>query len=186
MSTAIARKRFTVTDYYRMAETGIIHRDDRVELLDGEVRVMSPIGSWHAGVVMRLHSLLAKKLGDAAIISVQNPVRLGEFDEPEPDIAVLRPRDDFYTRSHPAATDVLLIIEVADTSLDYDRDEKLPRYAAAGVPEVWLVDLAAEAIERYCGLRDGIYQFHGVTTGTEKVRPLLLNQFEVMAAELFA
>lgn len=186
MSTVIARKRYTVTDYYRMVPAGIIHRDERVELLDGEVRVKSPIGSWHSGVVMRLHSMLAKNLGDTVIISDQGPVRLGEYDEPEPDLAVLRPRDDFYTRSHPVPADVLLIIEVADSSLDYDRDEKLPRYAAAGIPEVWLIDIAGEAIEKFCELRDGIYQIQHVATGTEQVRPQLLPQFDVTAAELFA
>ncbi|MBI5758119.1 MAG: Uma2 family endonuclease [Planctomycetales bacterium] len=186
MSTVIPRKRYTVTDYYRMVPAGIIHRDERVELLDGEVRVMSPIGSWHSGVVSRLQSMLAEALRRTAIITIQSPVRLGDYDEPEPDIAVLRPCDDFYTRSHPTPADVLLIIEVADTSLDYDRDEKLPRYAAAGVPEVWLVDIAAEAIEKFCELRDGIYQVQHVATGAEQVRPQLLPQFCVTAAELFA
>lgn len=185
MSTVIARKRYTVADYYRMVPAGIIHRDDRVELLDGEVRVMSPIGSWHAGTVMRLHAMLAEKLGRTAIISVQGPVRLGDYDEPEPDIAVLRPRDDTYTRSHPTPSDVLLIIEVADSSFDYDRDEKLPRHAAAGVPEVWLIDLAAEAIEQFREPRDGNYQVQHVATGAEQVRSQLLPQFHVTAAELF-
>jgi Uma2 family endonuclease len=186
MSTVIARKRFTVADYYRMAETGIIHRDDRVELLDGEIRVMSPIGSWHAGVASRLHAMLAENLKRTAIITVQRPMRLGDFDEPEPDIAVLHLRDDFYTRSHPTPADVLLIIEVADSSIDYDRDEKLPRYAAAGVPEVWLIDIAGEAIEQFREPRDSRYQSVKSFAGSEQCVSQLLPAVEVTIAELLA
>lgn len=186
MSTAIARKRFTVADYYRMAETGIIRRDDRVELLDGEIRVTSPIGSWHAGVVNRLAALLMQRLGSSAVVAVQNPVRLGQFDEPEPDIAVLRARNDFYAESHPTPSDVLLIIEVADSSIDYDRDEKLPRYASVGVAEVWLIDLNEEAVEQFREPKDGRYQTVKSFTAAERFGPLLLPTIEVSASELLA
>lgn len=132
---------FTVEEYRRMGETGIFHEDDRVELIEGEIIEMSPIGSPHSGTTTRLQTLLIRAIGDRGIVSSQNPVLLGDFSEPQPDIALLRPRDDFYTRSHPTPADVLLLIEVAESSLSYDRDLKLPLYARHGIPAVWLVDL---------------------------------------------
>lgn len=136
-------RRFDVGDYYRMAETGILHPDERIELIDGEIVRMSPMGSRHAGCVHRLNNFFARVLGEAVIVACQCPLRLSDFSEPEPDIALLRPRADFYSTSHPAPADVLLLVEVADTSSGFDREIKLPLYAAAGIEEVWIVDLAA-------------------------------------------
>ncbi len=149
MVTDLARVRFSVDDYHRMAETGILHEDDRVELIGGEIVQMSPVGSHHAACVKRLNRLLGRRLGDEAVLGVQDPLRLGDDTEPEPDLTVLQPREDFYEQATPTATDVLLLIEVCDSSLAYDRTVKLPRYAHAGVPEVWLVDLESQVIERY-------------------------------------
>ena len=143
----ITRRRFTVHEYHRMAEVGILHEDDRVELIDGEIVQMNPIGSRHAMCVIRLNRMLVPLLGEEAFVSPQNPVRLSERLEPQPDLAVLRVRD--YTGSLPGPEDVLVLIEVSDTSLTYDRDVKLPLYAGAGIPEVFIVDLAGEAIERH-------------------------------------
>jgi Uma2 family endonuclease len=153
-----ARKQFTVAEYARMHEVGIFAEDERVELLDGEVCEMSPVGSIHAAIVKRLNVLLSRSVGDTAIVSVQDPIRLDDWSEPQPDIALLTYRDDFYANALPGADDVLLVIEVSDTSLAYDRDEKLPRYAAAGIPEVWIVDVAHDRVEQYTQPRGNNYR----------------------------
>ena len=131
-----------------MVDAGILHEDDRVELIEGEIVDMSPIGSSHAGCVNKLLALLPRALSaDAVIVSAQNPLHLSEYSEPQPDLSVLRARDDFYTASHPTAADVVLVIEVADTSLTYDRRTKLPLYARSGIAEAWLVDLVNHVVE---------------------------------------
>lgn len=145
----LQRRRFTVDDYYRMAEAGILAPDERVELLDGEVVPMTPIGNRHAACVDRLARLVFERLGSRVHLRIQNPVRLDEHSEPEPDVALLRPRDDGYAGGHPTPDDVLLVVEVADASLHRDRDLKLPLYARAGVPEVWVVDLSSHTVEVY-------------------------------------
>lgn len=149
MATQVIRRRFTANEYNLMAQAGILHEDDRVELLEGEIVEMAAIGSRHAACVNRLNRILSEGLRGRAIISVQNPVRLGDHSEPQPDLAVLRPRPDFYSNSHPGASDVLLLVEVADTSEGYDRDVKIPLYARYGISEVWLVDLSSRSIEVY-------------------------------------
>ncbi len=143
----ITRRRFTVHEYHRMGEAGILHEDDRVELIEGEIVEMAAIGTRHFSCVNGLTRLLVRGVGDAAIVSVQNPVRLDERTEPQPDLAVLRVRD--YRESLPMPEDVLLLIEVSDTMLRYDRGVKLPLYARVGIREVWVVDLAGEIIERH-------------------------------------
>ena len=143
----VTRRRFTVHDYHRMAEVGILHEDERVELIEGDIVEMTPIGSRHAMCVIRLTRLLVPLVGDRALVSPQNPVRLSERLEPQPDMTVIRARD--YEGSLPGPEDVLLLIEVSDTTLSYDRNVKLPLYARAGIPEVWIVDLAGQVIERH-------------------------------------
>ena len=143
----LTRWRFTVHDYHRMGEAGILHEDDRVELIEGELVEMTAIGTRHFSCVNRLTRMLVMSMGDEAIVSVQNPVRLNEYTEPQPDLTVIRPRD--YRLSLPGPEDVLLLIEVSDTTLAYDRGVKLPLYARAGIREVWIVDLPGETIERY-------------------------------------
>mgnify|MGYP005850732689 CR=1 FL=1 len=149
MGVQVVKHRFTVEEYHRMGTAGIFSEDDRVELIEGEIVEMSPIGSRHANCVRRLIYLLSRMTGERAVIDVQNPIRLGEYSEPQPDVTLLRPRPDFYAAAHPGPADVLLVIEVADTSADYDREVKVPLYALAGIPEVWLVELYAEQIEVY-------------------------------------
>lgn len=149
MSIQVMKRLFTVDEYYRMAEAGIFSEDDRVELIEGEIIKMSPIGSPHAGCVKRLNGLFSEKLGSRAILSVQDPIRLSETTEPQPDIALLIPRADFYSQRHPQPQEVLLLIEVSDTTIEYDREVKIPLYAAAGIIEVWIVSLAEELIEVY-------------------------------------
>ncbi|WP_295882702.1 Uma2 family endonuclease [uncultured Thiohalocapsa sp.] len=145
------RHRYTVDDYYRMADAGILSPDARVELIDGDVMEMPPIGPPHASMVTELQNRLMRAVGDAAVVRVQNPVRLGPHDEPEPDLAVVTPPLAKYRTRHPEPADILLLIEVADSSLALDRDVKLARYAACGIPEAWLVDAQAGTILRCHG-----------------------------------
>jgi len=148
MAIVLKTRRFTIDDYHRMGEVGILSEDDRVELLAGEVVDMSPIAPLHAGTVGRLTALFSSRLGTEVLVWVQNPLLLRPEDsEPQPDVALLRPRPDFYTRAHPEAHDVYLVMEVADTSVEKDRDVKFPIYARAGIPEAWLLDLGAGHLE---------------------------------------
>lgn len=140
-----------------MLDAGILSEDDRVELLEGEVIAMSPIGSRHAACVNRLNALLSAHVGSAAVVSVQNLIVLDDYSEPQPDLALLQPRTDFYADSHPTPDDVLLLIEVADSSLAFDREEKLPIYAQAGIREVWIVDLVHQQIVVYAEPMAGKY-----------------------------
>ncbi len=129
-----------------MVQAGILREDDRVELLEGEILEMAPIGSRHAACVARLTALFAR--GQAkGIVWVQNPIHLSERSEPQPDLALLRPRPDFYAQAHPGPGDIFLVVEVAETSVEVDRDVKVPLYARAGIPEVWLVDLAGGCVQ---------------------------------------
>lgn len=149
MAVHVQRRVFTVDEYHRMVEAGILSEDDGVELIEGEIITMSPIGSQHAACVKKLHALLHRQVQQRAILGAQDPVRLDEYSEPEPDIALLKRRDDYYARSHPTPEDVFLIIEVAETFAEYDRRIKLPLYARAGIPEVWLVNLPERIVEVY-------------------------------------
>jgi Uma2 family endonuclease len=158
MSVQIARHCFTVAEYERMGAAGIFSADERVELIEGEIVEMSPIGKRHAACVARLTQLLGPPSQGRAILWVQNPVRLNDYSEPQPDVALLRPRADFYEQSLPGPSDVLLVVEVADTTLEYDRQIKLPLYARAGIPEAWLVNLPEERIEVYSDPAGGEYQ----------------------------
>jgi len=147
MGGQVAKHLFTTDEFHRMGSAGLFSEDDRVELLEGEIIEMSPIGSRHAGCVAALNGLFRDRLKRAAIVWVQNPVVLGRRSEPQPDLALLRPRKDGYRTQLPEPPDVLLIVEVMDTSHEHDRGPKLRAYAAAGIPEVWLVDLVDEGIE---------------------------------------
>lgn len=158
MSLPMSRYYFSVAEFERMGEAGVFTKDARLELIEGEIIEMSPIGSRHAACVNFLSRLLNRTIGDTVIVSTQNPIRLNDFSEPEPDIALLRLRADFYRDAHPTPADVLLIIEVADTTLAYDRQVKAPLYAKAGVAELWIVNLLEEQVELYAELADGAYQ----------------------------
>ena len=158
MSVQLQKHYFTVDEYYLMAQGGVFAQDDRLELIDGEVIEMSPIGKHHSGCVNRLNRLLHRSVGELAVVSVQNPISIDDFSEPQPDVALLKPRADFYSHSHPTPADVLVIIEVADTSVDYDRRVKLPLYARAGIPEAWLVLLAKDLLEVHGEPKNGKYQ----------------------------
>lgn len=142
MSVVLKTHRFSVEEYHRLGETGILREDDRVELIEGELVDMAPMGSRHAGCVSFLTWALQQQVGERAVVHVQNPLALGMDSEPEPDVMLLAPRDHdpFYRAGHPGPDDVLLLVEVADTSLTYDRQVKLPLYARHGIRQVWLVE----------------------------------------------
>ena len=158
MTTQPQGRAFTVGEYYRMAEANILSEEDRVELIAGQIVAMSPIGCQHAACVKRLNMLLGKMVGDSMLLGVQDPIVLDAHSEPEPDLVLLRPRADFYAEAHPSADEVLLAIEVADTSASYDREVKVPLYAQAGIPEVWLIDLQEGRIEVFARPQDNAYQ----------------------------
>jgi Uma2 family endonuclease len=155
---APARHRLDVDAYYKMAEAGILTRAHRVELIDGEIIDMNAIGSPHAAITNRLNRLVARAAADGIIlVSVQSPLRLDSYNEPEPDLMLMRPRADDYRANHPGAADVLLLVEVSDSSLAYYRGRKLALYAQFGVAEVWIVDLAGSAVEIYRQPKEGAY-----------------------------
>lgn len=151
VSTTISprTRRFTVSEYHRMAEAGILGEDDPVELLHGQIYVMSPIGSQHAACVNRLTRLFVLAARNQAIVHVQNPILLDPASEPEPGVALLAPRDDAYAARHPRPDEVMLVVEVCGSTLAFDRDVKLPLYARAGIPEVWLVALDEDRVHIY-------------------------------------
>jgi len=179
------RYRWTVAEYHKMGEMELLSEADRVELIEGEIFEMAPIGSPHGGEVnylVRCFSALIAQ--DKIVLAVQNPVTLPDDSEPQPDIAVLRWRDDFYRKSHPLPEDVLLIIEVADTTAHYDRDVKIPLYARHHIPEVWLVDLQQRRLESYCQPEQGEYrQVNFFSKGS--VSPERLAGITIRLAELF-
>jgi Uma2 family endonuclease len=147
---APTRHRLDVGAYYKMAEAGILAPNDRVELIGGEIFDMAPNSAAHAGETMRLNRLFARAAVDGLVlVSVRRPLRLDAYNEPEPDLMLLKPRRDDYQAGHPNAADVLLLVEVSETSLAHDRGMKLSLYARFGVPEVWIVDLIGAAVEVY-------------------------------------
>lgn len=172
MAVPLSRHRFTVAEYETMGEVGILGEDARVELIDGEIVEMSPIGPLHVFSVALLARHAAAHAGDDALLLVQSPIRLGERDEPQPDLALVRPGD--YRAALPGPGDVLLVIEVADSSREYDRETKLRRYAAAGIPEAWLSDLVGSLLERHSEPRDGIYRQIAIGRPGESVTSTIL------------
>lgn len=168
-----------------MGEAGLFGEDDRVELIEGEIIEMTPIGSRHAGTVKRLIRLLSQAVGARAIVAAQDPLPLGSRSEPQPDIALLRPRDDFYTTSHPGPADVLLLIEVAEAGLRYDREIKIPLYARHGIQAVWLVDLAGRELTAYAQPVGEGYLQQRVVTDLAAVELPGLDSLTVDLAALF-
>lgn len=171
--------RFTVDEYYRMAEAGILDEDDRVELIDGQILVMEPISSEHGGHTRVLTHLFMPLVGDRAIISIQSPIQIDRFNHPQPDVVLCRPRDDFYKRSHPAPSDILLLIEVAWTSAARDRRLKIPLYGRAGILEFWLIDIPNRTLEVYTSPSDDGYDRVARLRAGETVRPVAFGDLEI-------
>ena len=179
-----AQHRFSVADYYRMAETGVLKPGARVELLDGRIIDMSPIGPFHGGSVNRLIRLFSKLSNGRWLVSAQNPVHLDEYAEPQPDLMLLKPATDDYTTRHPRPEDVFLLIEVADTSLDFDREEKLPAYGRAGISEVWILNLPEKSVEIYREPHFSGYSSHVVLRAGDNAFPLAFPDAVVAVAGL--
>ncbi|MGI8553407.1 MAG: Uma2 family endonuclease [Dehalococcoidia bacterium] len=184
MVYAPPKRKLTADEYQCMGQHGIIGEDERVELLDGELYLMPPIGDGHIGDVNSLDFHFNRRLGNRAIVSVQNPIRLSDFSEPEPDITILRFRPDFYRKGKARPEDVLLLVEVAESSLAYDRLTKLPRYASAGIPEVWIVNLVDDRVEVYRDPTADGYRSHTVHGRGETLTPLALPDVSIRVEEI--
>ena len=185
MAVTLAKRAFTLDEYHRMVQAGILAESDRVELIRGEIVVMAPIGRRHAGQVGRLTRLFSLALGERAIVWVQNPLPLGPDSEPQPDVAPLRPCADFYVNTPPRPADVWLAIEVGDTSVAADRAIKVPLHAEAGLRETWLVDLPGERVEVYRtpvsdGYRDVRVLQRGQSLTVETFPDLVLSVDEIL------
>jgi Uma2 family endonuclease len=168
---AVPRYRVTVDDFYRMGSAGVFDGKPRVELIEGDIVTMAPIGTLHATTTQALANFLARELQGASV-RAQQPIRLSEGSEPEPDIAIVSGRNHDYVDHHPAATDCLLLIEVAHTSQDYDRQVKAPLYAAYGVIEYWLVDTASHTVTVFRDPVDGRYRYGVEHPDTFTLQPL--------------
>ncbi len=178
------RHRFSVDDYEQMIARGILTENDRVELIRGEILDKMPPGDLHAACVKRLNRRLSRLVGDAAIVSVQDPIRLAD-SQPEPDLALLRPRNDYYASGTPRPGDVLLVVEVADTSFEYDRTEKRQLYAEAGIGEFWLVNLNDGSIEIFRQPQpDGSYRDVQTCRGNERITVAALPAVSVAVVEV--
>ncbi len=172
MALELKRYLFTRAEYHRLAEAGVLGEDDRVELIEGEILEMSPIGRRQWACVDRLSHLFVRAVGNEAIVHVQNPVPLNERSEPEPDLTLLRFRADFYAPADPTPADVLLVVEVASSSVADDRDIKAPLYARARIDELWLVDLVANRLAVYRDPSPTGYRTIRVCGRGEQVSPL--------------
>lgn len=168
-----------------MVEAGILREDARVELIGGEVVEMSPIGERHAACVAWLTQTITLLLQRAFLVWAQNPVQLDDYSEPQPDVVVLKPRDDFYGNGHPKPEDILLVIEVSDSTLAYDKQVKVPLYARAGIPEVWIVNIKEERVEVFADPSGGAYQTTATFSRGEEVQSRSLAALRLGASEIF-
>jgi len=181
------RRLWNVADFHRMGKTGFLHPESRLELIEGELFEMAPIGSFHAGTVSILTRLLMQAVANSAIVNIQSPVVLSDCSEPQPDILLLRPRADYYLHKNPHAQDVLLLVEVSDSTVQFDRKTKVPLYARHGVPEVWLVvGPKRRHIEIYRDLQteQGSYQTR-LQLREGALAPVLLPQAEIRLSDVF-
>jgi Uma2 family endonuclease len=181
----IARYSFSVEEFHKLADAGVLNEDARVELIEGELIKMSPIGSPHAGVVEQLVYIFQKHTG-GYLVRTQNPIVLGEHSEPEPDIVLVRARNDFYKKAHPRPEDILLIVEVADTTIEYDRKVKVPLYAEHGIPEAWLIDLNRKQLEIHLQPSADGYRQTLKPARDAVVSPVSAPEVSIALVELFA
>lgn len=184
MSTDIRKRLFTVDDYHRMGQAGILAEGDRVELIRGEILAMSPIGPPHCASVDRVNRTLNRAVGDRAIVRAGGSVRLDRYSEPQPDIVLLRPRDDFYATRFAGPADILLIVEVGDSSLNYDRKTKTALYAEAGIPEYWIVDIPNDCIGVHTDPADSSYKAVREYARGDQIKTRLLPDFTVAVETL--
>ena len=180
----IVPKRFRVEDFRKMTEVGILPEESGWEIIDGYLIDKMSIGSKHAGTVNRLNQTLVFLLGRKAVVAVQNPIHIDDYNEPEPDIALLKPREDFYAESLPAPQDVLLLIEVSGSTIEYDRDIKKTLYAEAGIAEFWLVNLKENTVERYSLPKNGNYRLAEILEFGETIKAGTIENLELKIEEI--
>ncbi len=185
MDTEVIKKRFTVDEYHRMGETGIFGPEDRLELIDGEILEMSPIGQRHASRVARATALFVRTFGDRAVVNPQNPLQLSDWTEPQPDIVILKPRTDFYEHLRPTPGDVLLVMEVSDTTLRFDLKIKLTYFAAAAIPEVWIQDVNEDLLHVFREPERGNYSVSMQLTRGSAVSPVTFPEMRFSMDDLF-
>jgi Uma2 family endonuclease len=186
MSVAIARHQFTVDDYHRMAESGILRDDSRVELIDGEIVDMAPIGRKHQSCVDRLARLTIRALDETeAVVRVRGSLQLNRQAEPQPDLVLLRPSPDFYGRRVAQSSDVLLVVEVSDTTFAYDRNVKIPMYARDAIPEAWIVDINGRRVLVFREPSAGEYRDVSEVVAGEKLSPIAFPGLIVDVDRLF-
>ena len=170
MEFAKYKRQINVSEYYKMAEVGILKRGEKLELIQGEIIRKFPNSPRQASFTNRLNARLGKIIANEALLSIKHPLRIDEYNEPEPDIAVLAYREDYYSLSHPKANQVFFIIELAETSLNFDREIKAPLYARAGIPVYWILDLKHENLEVYSNPQDGLYRRNDFKKNSDKVK----------------
>jgi Uma2 family endonuclease len=174
METEITKRLFSVHDYHRMVDAGILSEDDRVELIRGEILAMSPIGPRHSAAVLRANQAIGRIVGDRAIVGVQGSIRLDEYDEPQPDVYLLLPKDDYYASGHAGPADIFLIVEMSDSSLEYDQTIKARLYAETGIVEYWIADVRNDRLLVYSDIRDRSYAVCRELHRGETIAPALL------------
>lgn len=181
----LPRHKLTVADYHRMGQVGLLREDDRVELVEGEIIDLTPIGSYHASAVNLLVRLFSAVIGKDALLSVQAPIALSARSELQPDLALVLPREDGYRFAHPGPADVLLLVEVADRSLRYDREVKMPLYARYGIPELWVIDLEHRRLEMFRQPESGRYVRHEILEQPNRAAPQRLPKCEIELSGLW-
>ncbi|MFK7807955.1 MAG: Uma2 family endonuclease [Saprospiraceae bacterium] len=184
MTAYIDQFKFTVEEYYKLAEVGIIKDSDHVELIDGQIVTMSPIKSFHAGIVNRIVRLLSEFNGKKILVSPQNPIHLSTHSEPEPDIIIAKFKADDYISEHPTPEDIYCLIEVSDTTLLKDREIKQPLYAKANIPEYWIINLVDKQIEIFRQPKNGEYHFRQIISEAGVIRLEALN-LELQYGDVF-
>ncbi len=183
-TSKVSPKRFRVEDFRKMTEAGILPEESGWEIIDGFLIDKMTIGSRHAGVVNRLNRFLTIWAGTRAVTAIQNPIHLGEYNQPEPDIALLKPRADFYAESHPTPTDVLLLVEVSDSTVEYDREIKKSLYAANEIQEFWLVNLKQNTIECYSQPKNGNYRLARIFERDETIKSDTIENLQIEINEI--
>jgi Uma2 family endonuclease len=178
-------RKFTVEQYHQMAKEGILSHQERIELIEGEIVTMSPIGFRHAFVTNYLAHWFTRNLGEAVFTSSQNPILLGDRSEPQPDLALLKPVENFYADRLPQAADILLLIEVADSSVTYDQTVKVPLYAKNQIPEVWLINLNQQQLECYTNPLNHAYQNQVIFYPDQAIFPLAFPTLEFSLNQIF-
>jgi Uma2 family endonuclease len=179
------RHAVSAAEYLRMGEAGVFDPEARLELIEGEILEMAPIGSKHGGMVNTLNRLFSQTLGDKCLVAVQNPIALGERSMPQPDLALLKPRADNYARSHPVAADVLLVVEVADTTRAFDLGTKVPLYARHAIAEVWVVDLNELVVRVFRNPGPSGYKTQIEAAGEDNLEPQAFAEASIPLSGIF-